>query len=168
MHNSLQHHCTKIQWYSIRDWILLVCFSWRYEATEGPRVNFVMREVRFEIYTWILCRFIPPWETNKYNSILIFILYQNCTVFMVLPTKYPFFNTKHPFIILRASLFVVTPSHVASLKIECQFFLMFIVGPDCKAKSNTEMQRLTKCGRQMDRQTDVIKPQARTAVQSGQ
>ena len=32
------------------------------------------------------------------------------------------FNTKHPVIILRASLFVVTPSHVASWKIECQFF----------------------------------------------
>ena len=31
-----------------------------------------------------------------------------------------FFNTKHPVIILRASLFVVTPSHVASWKIECQ------------------------------------------------
>ena len=59
---------------SIRDWILLVCFSWRYEATEGPRVNCVMRAALFEIYTWILCRFIPPWETNKWNSILIFIL----------------------------------------------------------------------------------------------
>ena len=32
------------------------------------------------------------------------------------------FNTKHPVIILRASLFVVTPSHVASWKIECQNF----------------------------------------------
>ena len=51
--------------FSIRDWILLVCFSWRYEATEVPRVNFVMREALFEIYTWILCRFIPSWETNK-------------------------------------------------------------------------------------------------------
>ena len=43
----------------------LVCFSWTYEATEGPRLNFVMHEALFEIYTWILCRFIPPWETNK-------------------------------------------------------------------------------------------------------
>ena len=51
--------------------------------------------------------------------------YQNCTV---LATKYPgFFYTKHPVIILRAPLFVVTPSHVASWKIECQNFLMFIV-----------------------------------------
>ena len=33
-----------------------------------------------------------------------------------------FFNTKHPVIILRATLFVVTPSHVASWKIECQNF----------------------------------------------
>ena len=33
-----------------------------------------------------------------------------------------FFNTKHPVIILRASLFVVTPSHVALSKIECQNF----------------------------------------------
>ena len=40
----------------------------------------------------------------------------------LLATKYPFFNTKHPVIILRASLFVVTPSHVASSKIECQNF----------------------------------------------
>ena len=32
------------------------------------------------------------------------------------------FNTKHPVIIPRASLFVVTPSHVASWKIECQNF----------------------------------------------
>ena len=32
------------------------------------------------------------------------------------------FNTKHPVIILRVSLFVVTPSHVASTKIECQNF----------------------------------------------
>ena len=37
-------------------------------------------------------------------------------------TKYPFFNTKHPVIILRVSLFAVTPSRVASTKIECQNF----------------------------------------------
>ena len=40
----------------------------------------------------------------------------------VLATKYPFFNTKHPVINQRASLFVVTPAHVASWKIECQNF----------------------------------------------
>ena len=35
--------------------------------------------------------FIPPWETNKYNSILVFILHQNCPV---LAMKYPFLNTQ--------------------------------------------------------------------------
>ena len=48
----------------LRDWILLVCFSWRCEATEVPRVNFVMREALFEIYTWI-----------QFNSIRIQSLY---------------------------------------------------------------------------------------------
>ena len=59
------HQPTHGEVYKFRDWILLVCFSWRYEATEGPRVNFVMREALFEIYTWILCRFIPPWEQTS-------------------------------------------------------------------------------------------------------
>ena len=36
--------------------------------------------------------------------------------------KISVFNAKHPVIILRASLIAVTPSHVASSKIECQIF----------------------------------------------
>ena len=56
-------------------------------------------------------------EFNPY--IYTLTTYQNCTV---LATKYPFFNTKDPVIILQAPLFVVTPSHVASWKIECQNF----------------------------------------------
>ena len=67
-----------------------------------------------------LLKYLHEKQTKK-NSILIFILYQNCTV---LATKYSGGGgyTKHPVIILRASLFVVTPSHVASWKIECQNF----------------------------------------------
>ena len=57
-------------------------------------------------------------EFNPYIYTLT-TLYIYCTV---LATKYPFFNTKHPVIILRVSLFAVTPSHVASTKIECQIF----------------------------------------------
>ena len=50
-------------------------------------------------------------ETSRIQSLYLYLLlYQNCTV---LATKYPFFNTKHPVIILRASLFFVTPSYVA-------------------------------------------------------
>ena len=110
------------QWFHIfRDWILLVCFSWRYEATEGPRVNFVMREALFEITRGSsVASYLHEKQTSRIQSLYyIFILYQNCTV---LATKYPFFNSKHPVIILRASLFVVTPSHVASWKIKCQHF----------------------------------------------
>ena len=58
-------------------------------------------------------------EFNPYIYTLTTLKYQNCAV---LATKYPFFNTKHPVIILRVSLFAVTPSHVASSKIECQNF----------------------------------------------
>ena len=58
-----------------------------------------------------------PEEFNPYIYTLTTL--SNCTV---LATKYPFFNTKHPVIILRSSLFAVTPSHVASSKIECQNF----------------------------------------------
>ena len=104
---------------SLRDWILLVCFSWRYEATEGPRVNFVMHEALFEIYTWILCRFIPLWETlSRIQSLYLYFI--KIVPFWLRNIR--FFNTKHLVIILRASLFVITPSHVASWKIECQIF----------------------------------------------
>ena len=47
--------------------------------------------------------------------------------------KYPFFNTKHPVIILRGSLFVVTPAHVASWKMDVKIFLMFIVAENTRS-----------------------------------
>ena len=108
----------------LRDLILLVCFSWRYEATEGPRVNFVMREALFEIYKWILYRFID--HTSMRNKQVEFnpYIYTLTTLSKLYRFGYEIsvFNTKHPVIILRASLSVVTPSHVASWKIECQNF----------------------------------------------
>ena len=59
-------------------------------------------------------------------------IYQNCTV---LATKYPFFNTKHPVIILRGSLFVVTPAHVASWKNGCEnFSYVYRSRKHCKCK----------------------------------
>ena len=67
--------------------------------TEGPRVNFVMHEALFEIYTWIL----------------IFILYQNCPV---LAMKYPFLNTQQPAHTSRMFLLG---------KMDVKIFLMFIV-----------------------------------------
>ena len=81
--------------------------------TEGPRVNFVMRKALFEIYTWILClSYLHEKQTSRIQSLskLYRFGYEISGVF---------FNTKHPVIILRASLFVVTPSHVASWNQRC-------------------------------------------------
>ena len=103
----------------LRDWILLVCFSWRYDATEVPRVNFVMCEAIFRNLH------VDPLSlhTSMRNKQVEFDPY-----IYTLSKLYRFgyeisvFNTKHPVIILRASLFVVTPSHVASSKNGCQNF----------------------------------------------
>ena len=38
--------------------------------TEGPRVNFVMREALFEIYTWILClSYFHEKQTSRIQSL---------------------------------------------------------------------------------------------------
>ena len=59
--------------------------------TEGPRVNFIMREELFEIYTWILClSYLHEKQTSRIQSFMS-ILYQNCPV---LAMKYPFLNTQ--------------------------------------------------------------------------
>ena len=81
-----------------------------------------MREALFEIYTWILCRFIT-FMRNKQVEFNPYILYFNYFI-KIVPFGYEIsvFNTKHPVIILRVSLFAVTPSHVASTKIEYQNF----------------------------------------------
>ena len=46
--------------------------------TEGPRVNFVMREALFEIYTWILClsylHHVHEKQTSRIQSLYIYTL----------------------------------------------------------------------------------------------
>ena len=40
--------------------------------TEGPRVNFVMRETLFEIYTWILCLpYLHEKRTSRIQSLYL-------------------------------------------------------------------------------------------------
>ena len=52
----------------------------------------------------------------------------------VLATKYPFFNTKYPVIILQGSLFVVTTAHVASWKNGCQkFSYVYVVAENTRS-----------------------------------
>ena len=93
--------------------------------TEGPRVNFVMREALFEIDTWILClSYLHEKHTSRIQSLYIYTLSKLYRFGYEISV---FFYTKHPVIILRGSLFVVISSHVASWKMDVKIFLMFIV-----------------------------------------
>ena len=66
----------------------------------------------------------------------------------LLATKCPFFNTRPSVIILRASLFAVTPSHVASSKIECQnFSYVYRSRKHWECKYKTMQDRLGRSGR---------------------
>ena len=69
--------------------------------------------------------FISQWETNKYNSILIFIYYQNCPVIAM---KYPFLNTQQGGIQKQPP---EQPAHTSRQqlhgKMDVKFFHMFIV-----------------------------------------
>ena len=43
--------------------------------TEGPRVNFVMREALFEIYTWILClSYLHEKQTSRIQSLFLYFI----------------------------------------------------------------------------------------------
>ena len=45
--------------------------------TEGPRVNFVMRETLFEIYTWTLClSYLNEKQTSRIQSLYLYF-FQN-------------------------------------------------------------------------------------------
>ena len=59
--------------------------------TEGPRVNFVMREALFEMYTWILClSYLHEKQTSRIQSLYLYFI----KMFLVLAIKYPFLNTQ--------------------------------------------------------------------------
>ena len=98
--------------------------------TEGPCVNFVMREALFKIYTWILClSYLHEKQTSRIKSLYLYCI--KIVPFWLQNIR--FFNTKHPVIILRGSLFVITGAHVASWKNGCQNFLMFIVAENSRS-----------------------------------
>ena len=43
--------------------------------TEGPRVNFVMREALFEIYMWILClSYLHEKQTSRIQSLYLYFI----------------------------------------------------------------------------------------------
>ena len=81
--------------------------------TDGPRVNFVMREALFEIYTWILCLSYHPFIYT----------YQNCPALVV----------KYPFLIHNRAVFRTATGTASSYvtgtvswKFDVKIFLIFI------------------------------------------
>ena len=43
--------------------------------TEGPRVNFIMHEALFEIYTWILClSYLHEKQTSRIQSLYLYFI----------------------------------------------------------------------------------------------
>ena len=59
--------------------------------TEGARVNFVMREALFEIYTWILClSYLHEKQTSRIQSLYLYYI-------KIVPFGYEIFvlNTQH-------------------------------------------------------------------------
>ena len=98
--------------------------------TEGPRVNFVMREALFEIYTWILC-----FHTSMRNKQVEF----NPYIYTL--SKFSRFGYE-------ISVFKYTtgryseqppeqPAHTSRMflhgKMEVKFFLMFIVAENTES-----------------------------------
>ena len=93
--------------------------------TEGPGVNFVMREALFEIYTWMLClSYLHEKQTSR------IILYQNCPV---LAMKYPFLNTQQGAIQnSRRSSRLIRHACRFMKKMDVKIFLMFIVAENTR------------------------------------
>ena len=86
--------------------------------TEGPRVNFVMREALFEIYTWILClSYLYEKQTSKIQSLYLYFI--KIVPFWLRNIRFLIQNTRSLFF-GRHYIFVVISSHVASWENGCQ------------------------------------------------
>ena len=54
---------------------LFEIYTWILWMTEGARVNFVMREALFEIYTWILClSYLQEKQTSRIQSLYLYFI----------------------------------------------------------------------------------------------
>ena len=70
-----------------------------------------------KFYTWTLCHsYLHEKQTSRIQSLYLYFI----KIVPFFGYEISVFNTKHPVIILRGSLFVVTPAHVASWKNGCQ------------------------------------------------
>ena len=98
--------------------------------TEGPRVNFVMREALFEIYTWILClSYLHEKQTSRIQSLYLYFI-----------KIVPFWLRNIRFLIQNIRL-LFYGGHYSSLrrlmslhgKMDVKIFLMFIVAENTRS-----------------------------------
>ena len=88
--------------------------------TEGPRVNFVMREALFEIYTWILCFSYPHKKQSRiiYTSSKLYRFDYEISFFLIQNTRSLFYGGHY------SSLHRLMSLHG---RMDVKLFLMFIV-----------------------------------------
>ena len=99
--------------------------------TEGPRVNFVMREALFEIYTWILClSYLHEKQTRRIQSLYIYFIKivsrfgYEISVFKYTTGRYSEQPPEQPANTSRLSLHG---------KMDVKIFLMFIVAENTRS-----------------------------------
>ena len=99
--------------------------------TEGPRVNFVMREALFEIYTWILwLSYLHEKQTSRIQSLYIYTLSKlyrfgyEISVFLIQNTRSLFYGGHY------SSLHQLISLHG---KMDVKICLMFIVAENTRS-----------------------------------
>ena len=116
---------SRLLWILIRDWILLVCFSWRYEATEDQRVNFEKRITKFTRGTSV-ASYLHEKQTSRIQSLYLYFNYFiKIVLFWLRNIRFLIQNTRSLFYGCHYS-----PLHrLMSLqrKLNVKIFLMFIV-----------------------------------------
>ena len=98
--------------------------------TEGPRVNFVMRNALFEINTWILClSYLHQKQTSRIQSLYLYFI--NILPFWLPNICFLIQNTRSLFYEGHYS----SLHHLMSLhgKMDVKIFLMFIVAENTRS-----------------------------------
>ena len=103
--------------------------------TEGPRVNFVMREALFEIYTWILClSYLHEKQTSRIQSLYLYFI--KIVPFWLRNIRFSIQNTRLLFYGRHySSLHRLMSLHG---KLNVKIFLMFIVAENTESVNINE------------------------------
>ena len=94
--------------------------------TEGPRVNFVMREALFDIYTWILClSYLHEKQTSRIQSLYLLVYFIKIVPFRLWNIRFEYTTGRY------SEQPPEQPTHTSRMflhgKMDVKIFLMFIV-----------------------------------------